>query len=95
MIWKLLAGLFLAAVLFSGPAHPASQGRAFADDRVQLDTELNVDVPPAEPLSCGNGRCEPPEDCNTCPQDCGNCCGNYRCEPPEDCNSCPQDCGDC
>jgi len=42
--------------------------------------------------SCGDGRCQPPEDCNTCPSDCGTCCGNYRCEPPEDCNSCPQDC---
>ena len=45
--------------------------------------------------SCGNGKCEPPEDCNTCPQDCGQCCGNYKCEPPEDCRSCPQDCGPC
>jgi len=45
--------------------------------------------------SCGNGKCEPPEDCSTCPQDCGQCCGNRRCEPPEDCHSCPQDCGNC
>jgi hypothetical protein len=45
--------------------------------------------------NCGNGKCEPPEDCNTCPQDCGQCCGNYKCEPPEDCRSCPQDCGPC
>lgn len=42
--------------------------------------------------SCGDRLCQPPEDCNTCPQDCGECCGNRRCEPPEDCNSCPQDC---
>jgi len=45
--------------------------------------------------NCGNGKCEPPEDCNTCPQDCGQCCGNFKCEPPEDCHSCPQDCGPC
>lgn len=45
--------------------------------------------------SCGNRRCEPPEDCRSCPQDCGDCCGNNRCEPPEDCRSCPRDCGDC
>ncbi|HEY2367858.1 MAG TPA: hypothetical protein VGH87_15780 [Polyangiaceae bacterium] len=45
--------------------------------------------------NCGNGKCEPPEDCNSCPQDCGTCCGNYKCEPPEDCRSCPQDCGPC
>lgn len=44
---------------------------------------------------CGNGSCEPPEDCNSCPSDCGDCCGNRKCEPPEDCKSCPGDCGDC
>jgi hypothetical protein len=44
---------------------------------------------------CGDGKCQPPEDCKTCPQDCGGCCGNQKCEPPEDCNSCPQDCGKC
>jgi hypothetical protein len=42
--------------------------------------------------SCGDGQCQPPEDCNSCPQDCGDCCGNGRCEPPEDCDSCSQDC---
>ena len=52
----------------------------------------------AQPLqrgdTCGDGRCQPPDDCNSCPQDCGECnrCGDYRCQPPEDCNSCPQDC---
>lgn len=52
---------------------------------------------PLDPMqaTCGDGQCQPPEDCNSCPQDCGNCCGNHRCEPPEDCNSCPQDCGNC
>jgi hypothetical protein len=54
-------------------------------------------IPPApEPLAtCGDGKCQPPEDCKTCPQDCGGCCGNGKCEPPEDCNTCPQDCGKC
>lgn len=45
--------------------------------------------------TCGDYKCEAPEDCKTCPQDCGKCCGNYKCEPPEDCKSCPQDCGSC
>ena len=45
--------------------------------------------------ACGDGKCNPPEDCNSCPQDCGTCCGNRRCDPPEDCHSCPQDCGNC
>lgn len=51
-------------------------------------------APAADELqgSCGDYQCQPPEDCHSCPQDCGDCCGNYRCEPPEDCNSCPQDC---
>lgn len=50
-----------------------------------------------EPMqgTCGDGQCQPPEDCHSCPRDCGDCCGDYRCEPPEDCRSCPQDCGPC
>jgi hypothetical protein len=50
---------------------------------------------PLDAAKCGDGRCSPPEDCNTCPQDCGKCCGNRKCEPPEDCNTCPEDCGKC
>jgi hypothetical protein len=52
---------------------------------------------PAVPLEakCGDGKCSPPEDCNTCPQDCGKCCGDGKCLPPEDCNTCPEDCGKC
>ena len=48
----------------------------------------------AEPLqaSCGDGRCSPPEDCQTCEADCGDCCGDHRCAPPEDRDSCPRDC---
>jgi hypothetical protein len=64
------------------------------------DIASTSDLSPAcsEPLqdaSCGDGRCSPPEDCNTCPQDCGRCCGDYHCAPPEDCHSCPEDCGPC
>jgi len=51
-----------------------------------------VDADELQGGNCGDNRCQPPEDCNSCPQDCGTCCGNYRCESPEDCNSCPQDC---
>lgn len=43
--------------------------------------------------SCGDYQCNPPEDCHSCPSDCGDCCGNNRCEPPEDGDSCPADCG--
>ncbi|MGE0791289.1 MAG: hypothetical protein AB7S26_36785 [Sandaracinaceae bacterium] len=61
------------------------------DDTVEQDSE----VAPADPLqggSCGDGRCQPPEDCHSCEQDCGSCCGDHHCAPPEDCRSCPQDC---
>ncbi len=54
-----------------------------------------VEAVPLDGARCGDGKCQPPEDCKTCPQDCGGCCGNQKCEPPEDCNSCPQDCGKC
>ena len=47
---------------------------------------------------CGNGVCDGPENCSTCPEDCGACqavCGNGICEGGETCSSCPQDCGAC
>ncbi|HEY1954150.1 MAG TPA: hypothetical protein VGH28_01020 [Polyangiaceae bacterium] len=59
----------------------------------------STEAAPTEPTAlhgaCGDGQCSPPEDCNSCPQDCGSCCGNNHCEPPEDCHSCPHDCGSC
>ncbi|GAB4509594.1 MAG: hypothetical protein Tsb0020_26210 [Haliangiales bacterium] len=50
--------------------------------------------------TCGDGVCEPGEDCETCPEDCGECppppvCGDGVCEPGEDCETCPEDCGEC
>jgi hypothetical protein len=50
---------------------------------------------PLQGGTCGDGRCQPPDDCRSCPQDCGDCCGDGRCAPPEDCRSCPSDCGSC
>ena len=46
---------------------------------------------------CGDNSCNGSENCDSCPQDCGNCCGNGACEGNfgEDCNSCPEDCGSC
>ena len=47
---------------------------------------------------CGNGICDPVEDCSICPADCisdpGGVCGNGVCEPSigEDCLSCAADC---
>jgi hypothetical protein len=57
---------------------------------------LSAPTAHADPIplqgTCGDGRCQPPDDCRSCPQDCGDCCGDHRCQPPEDCNSCPNDC---
>jgi len=50
---------------------------------------------------CGDERCDAPENCTTCPGDCGACpvCGNEICEtngtPPESCQTCNIDCGRC
>jgi len=48
---------------------------------------------------CGDGNCMGfiGEDCDACPDDCGECCGNGSCEPQfaENCQACPQDCDEC
>ncbi len=41
---------------------------------------------------CGDGTCEPDEDCATCPADCGACCGDGACAEDEDCATCLADC---
>jgi hypothetical protein len=47
--------------------------------------------------TCGNGVCEPGENCSTCARDCGTCppvCGDNFCDTAntEDVSTCPQDC---
>jgi hypothetical protein len=46
---------------------------------------------------CGDGDCLLPEDCESCPADCGACltCGDGACTPPETCETCERDCGAC
>ncbi len=51
--------------------------------------------PDCEDQTCGNGECDPLEDCAICPEDCDPCCPNQECGDDEDCASCPQDCGNC
>ena len=55
--------------------------------------------PPPPPASyCGDGNCDPDEDCSLCDIDCGPCapmCGDWNCDPGEDCVSCESDCGPC
>jgi hypothetical protein len=48
--------------------------------------------------SCGDGACEPDENCEVCPSDCPGCeapCGDGVCAPDEDCTVCYQDCSPC
>ncbi len=50
------------------------------------------------PRDCGDGTCQPEEDCTSCPTDCGDCpdlCGDGTCQLFEDCNTCTEDCGPC
>ena len=51
----------------------------------------------AMPGTCGDGTCNPQEDCTSCVSDCGVCtnCGNGTCETGETCTSCASDCGAC
>ncbi|MEM3555201.1 MAG: hypothetical protein QXF56_00535 [Candidatus Micrarchaeia archaeon] len=42
---------------------------------------------------CGDGSCNPGEDCGNCPADClCHFCGDGSCDPGEDFLSCPEDC---
>lgn|GEM_PF-3459920 len=51
---------------------------------------------PGKPV-CGDGKCEPPENPNTCFADCKNdpteFCGDGICSNSENPNTCPKDCG--
>lgn len=48
---------------------------------------------------CGDHNCMAllGENCDSCPQDCGQCCGNGQCEAGylETCQNCSTDCGQC
>jgi cysteine-rich repeat protein len=44
---------------------------------------------------CGDGTCQPNEDCAICPSDCGACtgtCGDFHCNSGETATNCPSDC---
>lgn len=47
----------------------------------------------AEGEPCGNGSCDPEEDCASCREDCCPNCGDGECGAGEDDHSCPADCG--
>lgn len=87
MIRSLCAGLLVLAGF-------VSQQQASSPALAHTEVVVANDAVPAT-ANCGDSRCEPPEDCHSCSQDCGSCCGDHQCAPPEDCHSCPQDCGGC
>jgi len=62
--------------------------------------DSDCDLDPA--CSCGNGTCDPGEDCHTCSEDCisrtsppkfAYCCGDGTCEGAENETNCAVDCG--
>jgi len=76
-------------------------------DGIDEDCDLDVDCDDADcntdpACICGNGTCDPGEDCTTCPADCisrttppkhAYCCGDGTCEGAEDQTNCAVDCG--
>ncbi|MFH2004990.1 MAG: hypothetical protein ABI333_00255 [bacterium] len=75
---------------------PVDGGNTNATDAVVVDDgEVSPDATPGD---CGNGSCDPGEDCASCAADCGACpgvCGNAACDATESCWSCAADCGQC
>src|SRR5438128_12666962 len=61
----------VAASGLSGQARGACLRQVIADCRAGL-CSCTGGSPPCSCL-CGDGLCGPPEDCTTCPQDCGPC----------------------
>jgi hypothetical protein len=88
--------------LFIGTAGAESSGddaasSEDADGSDGEDTHDDAPVTTAAP-SCGDGSCDPSEDCSSCPSDCNVCpetCGDGQCDPSESCGSCEADCGAC
>ena len=89
--------LAASGALRSGGALPvATQTSATLFAQSSLVPTLQIPI-------CGDGNCDTtpiilPEDCETCPQDCGSACsicGNNYCGPSESCQTCSADCGSC
>ncbi len=72
-------------------------------DGTDNDCDLDVDCDDSDcsgdpACQCGNGTCDPGEDCNSCLEDCifkknQYCCGDGTCEGIEDSINCAIDCG--
>ena len=76
-------------------------GQIFATE----EEAANACMGDTDASNCGNQVCDETEDCETCPDDCGECgtcagdpvCGDGICDEhcKENCQSCSEDCGSC
>ena len=76
-------------------------GQIFATE----EEAANACMGDTDASNCGNQVCDETEDCQTCPDDCGECgtcagdpvCGDGICDEhcKENCQSCSEDCGSC
>lgn len=85
----------LASTSFPLDPSLGSSGGEGDTDAAEDATATNVTT--AAP-SCGDGSCDPDENCATCEADCNVCpdvCGDGQCTPSESCGSCEADCGVC
>lgn len=100
----LTPALFLCLVLACGNTASREFPDADVPDAAPEDAAL-TDVAIADASSvdsaldaaldaCGNGACDPHEDCIECPADCACRCGDGRCTHGESCLLCDKDC-DC
>jgi hypothetical protein len=91
-----------------GDCGPAPAAETLCNDGIDEDCDGNADCADADCSSdpaclCGNGICDPGEDCHTCSEDCISktggkpstryCCGDEICESAEDSINCAVDCG--
>lgn len=80
-----------------GPGGASSEATSDGTQGTSASTSSAGASTAAEPL-CGDGLCDPSEDCTTCAADCGPCsgaCGDGVCDGRESCEVCPEDCGSC
>jgi hypothetical protein len=92
----LLIALLLTTVLQACGAPGDTQPAAEASEPIGTLSE-EVRIRWCHRSRCGDGSCDPGENCGTCRADCGRCsrCGNGICDTTETCTTCATDCGRC
>ncbi len=79
-----------------GDSGDSGDGGDVVDAAVEADVGVDADV--VVPPVCGDGACDPNENCASCEVDCNKCpwsCGDGKCDSGETCTDCAQDCGQC